>query len=266
VVGVVRTVTARLVLLPPHQGSRAEVPLDRNLLVLGRDPAGDLVLDDPGVSWRHAEISRVGGRWLVRDLGSTNGTCVNGRLVGAPAEIRDGDLLTLGDVRLRLEQRSPAPAGPRTAAIPVVPAPGFTAGDQWSMGTINNVEGEQYNYVQHVMQQRESFLREVAGTRTKARWFVWTGLVLFVAGTAAGVYTVLATMGQISSGFGTDAPPPDFNPFGGQTLPLLGFAEFGSLGGMLLIVVGIVLHVVATARRRRIDERLPVPVPRPRPY
>jgi pSer/pThr/pTyr-binding forkhead associated (FHA) protein len=266
VVAVVQTATARLVVLPPHRGERAEVPLDRNLLVLGRDPAADLVLDDTAVSWRHAEIARVGGRWLVRDLGSTNGTSVGGRPVTAPVEIRAGDVLVIGGVRLRMEERSPSSAGPPTSVIPALPVPGsgFSAGDQWAQGSITNVEGVQNNYVQHVMQQRESFLREVAATRTKARWFVWSGLALLVAGMAAGVYAVLTSFQQITSVLGTDVEPSSsFNPFGGDFVPLFAFAEFGTLIGALLVVVGIVLHVVATARKRRVDERLPLPFPRP---
>ena len=261
-----QTGTARLVVLPPHRGSRAEVPLDRNLLVLGRDPAADLVLDDTSVSWRHAEVSCVEGRWWLRDLGSTNGTAVSGRPVTAPVEIRAGDVLVLGAVRLRIEQRVPAAAGPPTSVIPAVPPAGYglSAGDQWAQGSINNVEGVQNNYVQHVMQQRESFLREVAATRTKARWFVWSGLALLVAGMAAGVYAVLNSFQQVSSVLGSGVEPSSsFNPFGGDFVPLFAFAEFGTLIGALLIVVGIVLHVVATARRRRVDERLPLPFPRP---
>ncbi|MEW2498621.1 FHA domain-containing protein [Streptomyces nodosus] len=48
---------------------------------LGRDPQGDIVLEDARVSWRHATISWNGGSWVVEDLGSTNGTFVHGRRV-----------------------------------------------------------------------------------------------------------------------------------------------------------------------------------------
>lgn len=67
--------------------------------VLGRDEAADVVVDDPGVSRRHAEV-RLGHdgphlQLLVRDLDSTNGTYLNGEEVGTE-ELRDGDRLTLG--------------------------------------------------------------------------------------------------------------------------------------------------------------------------
>ncbi|MDX6421100.1 MAG: transport system ATP-binding/permease protein, partial [Trebonia sp.] len=48
---------------------------------IGRDPAADVVVDVPGVSWRHAELLVTAGQWLIRDLGSTNGTFCAGQLV-----------------------------------------------------------------------------------------------------------------------------------------------------------------------------------------
>ena len=48
---------------------------------LGRDPQGDVVLDDARVSWRHATIRRGGRGWVIEDHGSTNGTYVQGQRV-----------------------------------------------------------------------------------------------------------------------------------------------------------------------------------------
>lgn len=59
------------------------------------------MLDDDTVSRRHAELRVRDGRWMVRDLGSINGTWLNGRRVG-DAEVRPGDELRLGDAVLRL--------------------------------------------------------------------------------------------------------------------------------------------------------------------
>lgn len=74
-------------------------PLTAAVTTLGRDPSADIVLDDPGVSRRHAEvrISNDGPHLqvVVRDLGSTNGTYLNGDQVGSE-ELRDGDRLTMG--------------------------------------------------------------------------------------------------------------------------------------------------------------------------
>ena len=70
-------------------------------LVLGRHPACALVLDDETVSRRHALLFRREAGWFLRDLGSSNGTWVNGRRV-VDAEVRPGDEVRLGDARVRL--------------------------------------------------------------------------------------------------------------------------------------------------------------------
>jgi FHA domain/Domain of unknown function (DUF1707) len=70
-------------------------------LVIGRSSACQIVLGDDTVSRRHAELRYEDGRWLMRDLGSSNGTYVNGRLV-TEAEVRAGDVIDLGGCRLRL--------------------------------------------------------------------------------------------------------------------------------------------------------------------
>jgi len=73
----------------------------RARVVVGRSSSCELVLTDDTVSRRHAELRIEGGRWLLRDLGSSNGTWVNGRRV-VEAEVRPGDVLHLGGCRLRL--------------------------------------------------------------------------------------------------------------------------------------------------------------------
>jgi FHA domain-containing protein len=266
---VAHTLTARLVVLPPRAGGQKEVALDRDRLLIGRDPRSDLVLDDSGVSWQHAEVSRSGDRWMVRDLGSTNGTVLGGRSVGDSVEIRNGDVLMLGHVQVRLEDpRAARAGGPATTMLPPVnyptsgigqsdPEARFSVGDQWAKGTINNIEGMQNNYVHQVLQQRESFLREVAATRTKARWFVWLGLILFILGLAAALYAF------ISAGISISSLRPGHIPNGREFIVVFGFGAVANVAGEILIVVGIVLHVIATARRRRLNERLPAPVPRP---
>lgn len=62
---------------------------------IGRDPRGDVVLDEPDVSHKHARIVRSGGEWRVVDLQSTNGTFVNGRRVQQNT-VRYGDHIAFG--------------------------------------------------------------------------------------------------------------------------------------------------------------------------
>jgi hypothetical protein len=82
------------------------IPLTRAVIVIGRSGDVDVPLDDAGVSRRHAEIHVVDGRARVVDLGSTNGTFVDGERV-ATADLHDGSTITVGRSRLtfRLGQR-----------------------------------------------------------------------------------------------------------------------------------------------------------------
>jgi pSer/pThr/pTyr-binding forkhead associated (FHA) protein len=69
--------------------------------VLGRSPESDIVILDPYVSARHAEIVLSGSGFFVRDLGSANGTYVNGRRLGRKRLLRRGDRLEVGDTVFR---------------------------------------------------------------------------------------------------------------------------------------------------------------------
>jgi pSer/pThr/pTyr-binding forkhead associated (FHA) protein len=70
-----------------------------SLTRLGRHPDSEIILDDITVSRRHAEISRSGDRYVVRDAGSLNGTYVNQERVDE-VELRQGDELQVGKFRL----------------------------------------------------------------------------------------------------------------------------------------------------------------------
>ncbi|HXF70998.1 MAG TPA: DUF3662 and FHA domain-containing protein [Actinomycetota bacterium] len=93
---------AELVVLEDGRRTRA-FRLEADVVTVGRLPACDVVLPDPGVSRRHAEIRRTGDRFEIVDLGSTNGTMVNGRYVRA-AELRDGDRVTIGGTILEFRR------------------------------------------------------------------------------------------------------------------------------------------------------------------
>jgi hypothetical protein len=92
---------------------RPHVPvlaLPERKVTLGRSRDCDCVLAEPSVSRRHAELRREGGRWLLRDLGSRNGTRVNGVRLLDEAEVWPGDRVSFGDASFRLGE------APRTAA------------------------------------------------------------------------------------------------------------------------------------------------------
>jgi hypothetical protein len=84
-------------------GAGRRVEIDASPVVLGRGKDCNVVLDDPSVSRRHAEVRlEPEGHWVV-DLGSTNGTEVNGRRVDR-AKLDVGDVITIGQTELRFER------------------------------------------------------------------------------------------------------------------------------------------------------------------
>jgi hypothetical protein len=94
----------------PAVGSRALVvtegrrlPLSPGGSVVGRSRDCDIVLADPNVSRRHAEIGMRGGAWAVRDLGSTNGVKVNGQAIATAHPLSPGDRIKLGTAELVFE-------------------------------------------------------------------------------------------------------------------------------------------------------------------
>jgi DNA-binding CsgD family transcriptional regulator len=96
------------------RGGRELRPLNAERMTLGTLESNDVVVDGDGVSRVHAVLERFGDTWCVRDLGSRNGTFVNGgRIIGEQA-LRSGDEILLG--RLRLLFHGPT-RGTETAAI-----------------------------------------------------------------------------------------------------------------------------------------------------
>ncbi len=70
---------------------------------LGRSRQCDVVLNDPNVSRQHAEIRPRGGSWVLSDLGSTNGSSLNGRRIESPEVLKRGDEIELGTSALTFE-------------------------------------------------------------------------------------------------------------------------------------------------------------------
>lgn len=94
-------------------GTGQLVPIKQGVLMLGRASSSDLRLQHPSISRRHAQLTRVGNRLTLKDVGSQNGTYVNrGRLTGE-RELRSGDEIALGNAVLRV--RGPGPMVSRRA-------------------------------------------------------------------------------------------------------------------------------------------------------
>jgi hypothetical protein len=118
------TMQARLVHLvlgrPP-----VEMPIDRPVVVIGRQEGVAFRIDDEGVSRQHARLELLGDEFVLTDLGSTNGTRVNGTRLNGAVKLRDGDIIGLGSTSLLFRtagrrgtagpDRNPLlPAGPET--------------------------------------------------------------------------------------------------------------------------------------------------------
>ena len=168
--------------------------------------------------------------------------------------------------------------------------PGAGIGDQ-SADYILNADRDAYldqsyrQYVHTVVQQRRSFLRDVAATRTRARGLVGVGFTMFLVGFGAFAYGILRFLAdgaqaleQVSSATTTypdlttfpdmttfpDTSFPEMTtPFGPPVLGVpLGLLGWGLAAlGVLVMIVGGVLHVVATAKRHRVDREHPEPSP-----
>ncbi|MGH2756049.1 MAG: FhaA domain-containing protein [Actinomycetota bacterium] len=95
----VASANPQLLVLGENGKPTESISVTRDPVVIGRLSTNDVVLSDPNVSRRHAELRREGGRWMLVDLGSTNGSVVNGRLV-KEHPLEDGDRLSFGQSEL----------------------------------------------------------------------------------------------------------------------------------------------------------------------
>jgi hypothetical protein len=91
-----------------------QYPLVGPVTRVGRGPQCGLQLSHPSVSTQHADVEERGGRYVVRDLGSRNGTFVNGLRIAAETPLSPGDQLAFGEARLALQVgggMAPGPGG-----------------------------------------------------------------------------------------------------------------------------------------------------------
>jgi hypothetical protein len=114
--------TARLVVAYGSAGAQ-EFLLTAQTTTLGRETINDIVLKDPEVSRRHIRFTQMAGRFVIEDLGSTNGTFLNGRRISAPSPLLNGDVIDLGG-SLRLTFFGP----PGAAEATVIEQPDELAG------------------------------------------------------------------------------------------------------------------------------------------
>ena len=85
----------------PRELMNVMVPVN-GPVVIGRSPGADIVLGDDFVSGRHARVVLSGDSAVVEDLGSTNGTILNGSQLRRPMTLKVGDAIDIGEVRLKV--------------------------------------------------------------------------------------------------------------------------------------------------------------------
>jgi pSer/pThr/pTyr-binding forkhead associated (FHA) protein len=110
-----------------RQGAQAGMSfsITGNQVLLGREEGLDIILQDPESSRRHSRISWQGGQYVIEDLGSTNGTFVNGVQITTPQMLNPGDSIGIGQTALVFQLQggqdpfqSPPPQQAQTYAAP----------------------------------------------------------------------------------------------------------------------------------------------------
>ena len=72
-------------------------PLEGDQLIIGRDASNGVPINDAEISRKHSRLSFQGGKYVLEDLGSTNGTFVNGQRLAGPVVLKPGDVVSLGE-------------------------------------------------------------------------------------------------------------------------------------------------------------------------
>jgi len=107
----------------------ATYSLEGDQIVIGRDSTNGVVINDAEISRKHARLTFQGGKYVLEDLGSTNGSFVNGQRLAGPVVLKSGDVVSLGEQIVLLYDALSVDAGAtvissrKSAPAPVVPPP-----------------------------------------------------------------------------------------------------------------------------------------------
>nr|WP_242588387.1 FHA domain-containing protein [Corallococcus macrosporus] len=109
-------------IIEDDEGRKTVVPFVRDEITIGRQEGNTIRLTERNVSRRHARLVRLNGHVVLEDLGSYNGTRINGERVAGQLPLKEGDLIQIGDYDLALQvegaANAGAPAGAITAKVP----------------------------------------------------------------------------------------------------------------------------------------------------
>lgn len=165
-----------LLLLQQDGASPRRIPLQPLPVTIGRTPPADLVLEGGTVSRRHCRLERSQDQVLVTDLGSTNGTFIDGVRVEGSVALRDGATLAIGAHRLRYQRRTAEEAAEAEAAdrelqdaadyvFSILPAP-IEEGPvqaEWFYQPSARLGGDAFGYQWLDQQHFAAFVLDVAG-------------------------------------------------------------------------------------------------------
>jgi hypothetical protein len=129
-----------------YQGDSVELPLGET--VVGRDPGCALRFNDAAVSRQHVRIVRRQEEVFVEDLGSTNGTLVNGTAAASPTAIHSGDVLTIGTRELTILAITTSSPEPPTIDLDMLSAPNENRAQWLATARMQTVEP-----LEHAMQR-----------------------------------------------------------------------------------------------------------------
>lgn len=106
----------------------AAFTLEGDQITIGRDSANGITINDAEISRRHARLTFQGGKYVLEDLGSTNGTFVNGQRLAGPRVLKPGEVVSFGEqIILVFEANTFNPdatvVSPRAAAVPSASRP-----------------------------------------------------------------------------------------------------------------------------------------------
>jgi len=119
----------------------ATYSLEGDQIVIGRDSTNGVVINDAEISRKHARLTFQGGKYVLEDLSSTNGTFVNGQRLAGPAVLKSGDVISFGEQIVLMydalsvdagetvissRKSAPAPVAPAPAPMAVPPPPSYS--------------------------------------------------------------------------------------------------------------------------------------------
>ncbi len=156
-------------------------PLQKSEIYIGRDPSNDFVIRDAEVSRKHARLIWQSGGYILEDLGSTNGTFINGQRLLGPHVMRPGEVIQLGEnVSLVFEalydpnatRLSPAAGGYQPSSSPY---PAQPIGTPYPSQAVPPVAPLEPSYAMPSYPLREEAPQELVSEKKKAPLWIFAG-------------------------------------------------------------------------------------------